>query len=102
MAVCGAGVLTGDLKAAAPGVGLYYPPDPASAAFSTIGGNAATNAAGICCIKYGPTGHWVVDLEIASTNGCLWHTGRSTMTNAAGYDLTRLLVGSERHASSHH
>lgn len=95
MAVCEAGVITGDLKAAAAREGLCYPPDPASAAFCTIGGNAATNAAGICCIKYGPTWHWVLDLEIVTPDGQVWHTGRRTLTNSAGFDLTRLLIGSE-------
>src|SRR5688572_13404143 len=53
LAVAGPGVITADLKAAAAEHGLFYPPDPASSAFCTIGGNVATNAGGLCCVKYG-------------------------------------------------
>ena len=60
LAVVQPGVVTGDLRAAAAEVGLFYPPDPGSVAFSTVGGNVATNAGGMCCVKYGVTGDFVL------------------------------------------
>jgi glycolate oxidase len=90
-----AGVLTGNLKAAAASRGLYYPPDPASAAFCTIGGNIATNAGGLCCVKYGVTRDWVQQIEALLIDGTSIRVGRSTRKDVAGYDLRGLLIGSE-------
>jgi glycolate oxidase len=89
------GVLTGALKSAAAHYGLQYPPDPASAEFSTIGGNIATNAGGLCCVRYGVTSDYVLGLEVVLADGSITRVGRGTVKGVAGYDLTRLLVGSE-------
>ena len=89
------GVLTGDLRAAARAVGLFYPPDPASLATSTIGGNAATNAGGPACVKYGTTRDYVLGLRAVLPTGEVIRAGVNTRKGVVGYDLTRLLVGSE-------
>ncbi|WP_370325507.1 FAD-binding oxidoreductase [Euzebya sp.] len=75
--------------------GLWYPPDPASMAFCSIGGNVATNAGGLCCVKYGVTRDWVAGLEVVMADGTLVTTGAKTIKSVAGYDLTSLFVGSE-------
>jgi glycolate oxidase len=95
IAVVQPGVLNGALKSAAREVGLWYPPDPSSYEFSTLGGNVATNAGGLCCVKYGVTGDYVLGLEAVLADGTLIRTGGRTLKNVAGYDLTSLLVGSE-------
>ncbi len=89
------GVLTGDLRAAAKAKGLFYPPDPASLATSTIGGNAATNAGGPACVKYGTTRDYVLGLRAVLPTGEVLRAGVNTRKGVVGYDLTRLLVGSE-------
>jgi glycolate oxidase len=97
------GVVNNDLKAAAAAHGLWYPPDPASAPWSTIGGNVATNAGGLCCLKYGVTRDYVLGLRVvagAVGNGQVAYgdavrLGRRTSKGVAGLDLTGLLVGSE-------
>ncbi len=89
------GVVTQDLDDAARRYGLWYPPDPASRSFSTIGGNIATNAGGGCCLKYGVTGDHVVSLRVVLASGESIQTGPNTRKNVAGLDLTRLIVGSE-------
>lgn len=95
VAVVQPGVLNGDFSAAVGELGLAYPPDPASAAFCTIGGNVATNAGGLCCVKYGVTSDYVLGLEVVLPDGEIVRTGRRTRKGVAGYDLTRLFVGSE-------
>ena len=95
VAVVQPGVVTGDLKRAAATVGLWYPPDPASADFCSLGGNVATNAGGLCCLKYGVTGDYVLGLEVVLASGRVMRTGRRTVKGVAGLDLTRLFVGSE-------
>ncbi len=94
-AVVGPGVLNGALAAEAAARGLFYAPDPASRAISTIGGNIATNAGGACCLKYGVTGDHVAALKVALADGTIVSTGALTAKNVAGLDLTRLFVGSE-------
>jgi glycolate oxidase len=94
------GVINDDLKAAVAEHGLWYPPDPASAPWSTIGGNVATNAGGLCCLKYGVTRDYVLGLEAvvggpAGDYGTAVRLGRRTTKGVAGYDLTGLFVGSE-------
>lgn len=89
------GVLNGDLDALAKEHGLWYVPDPGSRAISTIGGNVATNAGGMCCAKYGVTGDHVLELTLALASGELVQLGGTTRKNVAGLDLTRLVVGSE-------
>ncbi len=94
-AVVQPGVLNGALKSAVSEHGLWYPPDPSSADISSIGGNVATNAGGLCCVKYGVTADYVLALEVVLADGRVIHTGGRTRKNVAGYDLTRLIVGSE-------
>ena len=95
LAVVQPGALNGAVKAAAAEQGLWYAPDPASWEFSSIGGNLATNAGGLCCVKYGVTGDAVLGLEAVLADGTVVRTGGRTVKNVAGYDLTRLFVGSE-------
>jgi glycolate oxidase len=95
LAVVQPGVINDDLRAAAAKEGLWYPPDPASAPWSTIGGNVATNAGGLCCVKYGVTRDYVLALEVVTAAGEVVRVGRRTAKGVAGYDLTGLLVGSE-------
>jgi len=89
------GVITAELRNYVSKAGLYYPPDPGSVDFCTIGGNVATNAGGMCCVKYGVTGDFVLALECVLADGRIVRTGRRTVKGTAGYDLTSLLVGSE-------
>lgn len=90
-----AGVLNADLQREAQKLGLFYPPDPASHATSSLGGNAATNAGGLRAVKYGVTADWVAVLEVVLADGQLIRTGVRTRKGVVGYDLTRLFVGSE-------
>ena len=89
------GVITGDLRNEAARLGLYYPPDPASLKFCTMGGNVAECAGGPSAVKYGVTRDYVLGLEAVLPDGSLIHTGVRTAKGVVGYDLTRLLVGSE-------
>ena len=95
LAVVGPGVVNAALKTELAGAGLFYGPDPASWETCTIGGNVATNAGGLCCVKYGVTADWVTALEVVLPGGEVMRTGRRTAKGVAGYDLTGLLVGSE-------
>ena len=95
VAVVEAGVVTADLDRAAQAHGLRYAPDPASAELSTIGGNIATNAGGLRCVKYGVTRDAVLGLDVVLADGRLLSTGRRTAKGVAGLDLTSLFVGSE-------
>ncbi|WP_402466173.1 FAD-binding oxidoreductase [Isoptericola aurantiacus] len=94
-AVVEAGVLNDDLRRRVAQDGLWYPPDPASRAISTIGGNVATNAGGICCVKYGVTRDYVLGMTVVLADGTVARLGRTTAKGVTGYDLTGLLVGSE-------
>lgn len=89
------GVINADLKAAVAEHGLFYPPDPASVEISSIGGNVATNAGGLCCVKYGVTRDYVMGLEVVLASGEVMKTGRKTIKSTTGFDLTGLFVGSE-------
>jgi glycolate oxidase len=95
LAVVQPGVVNDDLRAVCAAQGLWYPPDPASAPWSTIGGNVATNAGGLCCVKYGVTGDYVLALEVVNGLGEVVRLGRRTAKGVAGYDLCGLMVGSE-------
>jgi glycolate oxidase len=75
--------------------GFFFPPDPASGAVCTLGGNVATNAGGIKGAKYGTTRDYVLALEVVLPDGRVLHTGSKCMKSVSGYDLTRLFVGSE-------
>lgn len=95
IAVVEPGVVTGRLQKEVERLGLFYPPDPASKDFSTLGGNIAECAGGPRCVKYGVTRDYVLGLEVVTPTGEIVHTGGRTMKNVVGYDLTRLFVGSE-------
>jgi glycolate oxidase len=95
LAVVQPGVVNDVLRAEAAKVGLWYPPDPASSPWSTIGGNAATNAGGLCCVKYGVTRDYVLGLEVVVGAGDVVRLGRRTAKGVVGYDLVSLFVGSE-------
>ncbi len=95
LAIVEPGVLTVALDAAAAQHGLRYAPDPASAAISTIGGNIATNAGGLRCVKYGVTRDAVRALDVVLADGRLLRLGAATAKSVTGYDLTSLFVGSE-------
>ena len=90
-----AGAISLRVREAAAGRGLYYPPDPAGMELSTIGGNAATDAGGPACVKYGTTRDYILGLEAVLPDGSLINTGVRTRKGVVGYDLTNLLVGCE-------
>ncbi|WP_336920997.1 FAD-binding oxidoreductase [Aquipuribacter sp. SD81] len=95
LAVVGPGVVNADLRAAVAEHGLWYAPDPASAGFSSIGGNVATNAGGLCCVKYGVTRDHVLGVQLVTGAGDLVRLGRRTAKGVAGLDLLGAVVGSE-------
>lgn len=89
------GIFNADLSRAVAEEGLFYPPDPSSWEFCSIGGNVSTNSGGLCCVKYGVTTDYVLGLEVVLADGEVLRTGRRTVKGVAGYDLTKLFVGSE-------
>lgn len=95
VAVVEPGVVNAVLSRAVDEHGLHYPPDPSSWETCTIGGNIGTASGGLCCVKYGVTAEYVLGLDVVLADGRLMSTGRRTAKGVAGYDLTRLLVGSE-------
>ena len=95
MAVVEPGVITGDLQREVEGKGLFYPPDPASHQFCTLGGNVAECAGGLRAVKYGVTRDYILGLEVVLPTGEIIETGARTLKSVAGYDLTRLIIGSE-------
>jgi glycolate oxidase len=95
IAIVEPGVITKTLQDAVEKRGLFYPPDPASRADCSIGGNIATNAGGPRCLKYGVTRDYVLGLEVALADGSLVRLGSRTHKNKTGFDLHRLFVGSE-------
>lgn len=88
-------VVTGVFQEEVEKLGLFYPPDPASLKFSTIGGNASTGAGGPRAVKYGVTRDYIIGLEVVTPTGEIIRTGGKTAKRATGYDLTKLMVGSE-------
>lgn len=95
VAVVEPGALNGEVKAAAAAHGLWYPPDPASYAICSIGGNVATNAGGLCCVKYGVTTDYVLGLDVVLADGTLVTLGGKRIKDVAGLPLVKLFVGSE-------
>ncbi|WP_394137755.1 FAD-binding oxidoreductase [Cytobacillus oceanisediminis] len=95
VAIVSPGVITADIDREAKQHGLMYPPDPSSSHVSTIGGNLAENAGGPRGLKYGVTKDYVLGLEIVTPEGEIIRTGGRTVKNVTGYDLTKLIVGSE-------
>ncbi|MGX7681280.1 FAD-binding oxidoreductase [Jatrophihabitans sp. DSM 45814] len=95
MAVVQPGLLNVEVKRAAADAGLWYPPDPSSFEICSIGGNVATNAGGLCCVKYGVTSDYVLGLEVVLSDGAVVRLGGSRLKDVAGLSLTKLFVGSE-------
>ena len=95
MVTAEAGVRTIDLYNHCAAKGLFFPPDPASWKFSTIGGNVAENAGGMRAVKYGVTKNYVMGLEVVLADGAIIWTGGNAIKNVTGYDLTSLFTGSE-------
>ena len=95
LAIVEPGVITRDFQQAVETQGLFYPPDPSSSHFSTLGGNAAECAGGGRAVKYGVTRDYVLGLEVVLPTGEILRTGVQTAKGVVGYDLTRLMVGSE-------
>ena len=89
------GAFNKDVKAAAAEHGLWYPPDPSSYEFCSIGGNVATNAGGLCCVKYGVTTDYVLGLDVVLADGSLVTLGGKRIKDVAGLSLLKLFVGSE-------
>lgn len=95
IAVAQPGALNAAVKAAAAAHGLWYPPDPSSWEICSIGGNVATNAGGLCCVKYGVTTDYVLGLEVVLSDGTAVRLGSPLLKDVAGLSLTKLFVGSE-------
>jgi len=95
LAVVQPGVVNKALRDEVAGHGLFYPPDPSSYDWCTIGGNLANNSGGLCCVKYGVTTDYVLGMEVVLADGRVLRTGRRTVKGVAGYDLPKLFVGSE-------
>lgn len=89
------GIINQDLKDHLAPFGLSYPPDPGSVALSSIGGNIATNAGGLCCVKYGVTRDYVRSLKVVLADGTLTTLGPATAKGVAGLDMRHLFIGSE-------
>jgi glycolate oxidase len=95
VAVVQPGALNVEVKQAAAGAGLWYPPDPSSYEMCSIGGNAATNAGGLCCVKYGVTTDYVLGMQVVLADGTPLRLGGPRLKDVAGLSLTKLFVGSE-------
>ena len=95
VAVVEPGAFNKDVKAAAAKDGLWYPPDPSSYEICSIGGNVATNAGGLCCVKYGVTTDYVLGLDVVLADGTLVTLGGKRIKDVAGLSLLKLFVGSE-------
>lgn len=95
VAVVEPGAFNAEVKAAAAEDGLWYPPDPSSYEICSIGGNVATNAGGLCCVKYGVTTDYVLGLDVVLADGTLISLGGKRIKDVAGLSLLKLFVGSE-------
>ncbi|MGE7760262.1 FAD-binding oxidoreductase [Peribacillus sp. NPDC097895] len=95
LAIVSPGVITANIHKKAEEAGLFYPPDPSSSNVATIGGNLLENSSGPKGLKYGTTKEYVIGLEVVTPTGEIIRTGGKTVKNVTGYDLTRLIVGSE-------
>ncbi|MFN7184723.1 MAG: FAD-binding oxidoreductase, partial [Thermomonas haemolytica] len=89
------GLLNVEVKQAVAEHGLWYPPDPSSYEICSIGGNIATNAGGLCCVKYGVTTDYVLGLTVVLADGTAVRLGGARLKDTAGLSLTKLFVGSE-------
>jgi glycolate oxidase len=95
VAVVEPGAFNAEVKKAAAKEGLWYPPDPSSFEICSIGGNVATNAGGLCCVKYGVTTDYVLGLDVVLADGTLVTLGGKRIKDVAGLSLVKLFVGSE-------
>ena len=95
VAITQPGLLNVEVKRAAAEHGLWYPPDPSSFEMCSIGGNAATNAGGLCCVKYGVTTDYVLGMHVVLADGTALRLGGPRLKDVAGFSLTKLFVGSE-------
>jgi glycolate oxidase len=95
VAITQPGLLNVEVKQAAAEHGLWYPPDPSSFEICSIGGNAATNAGGLCCVKYGVTTDYVLGMQVVLADGTALSLGGPRLKDVAGLSLTKLFVGSE-------
>jgi glycolate oxidase len=95
VAVVEPGAFNAEVKAAAAAQGLWYPPDPSSYEICSIGGNLATNAGGLCCVKYGVTTDYVLGLDVVLADGTKITLGGKRIKDVAGLSLLKLFVGSE-------
>ncbi|GAB2485099.1 FAD-binding oxidoreductase [Jatrophihabitans fulvus] len=95
VAVAQPGALNAEVKKAAAECGFFYPPDPSSFEICSIGGNAATNAGGLCCVKYGVTTDYVLGMQVVLADGTAVRLGGPRLKDTAGLSLTKLFVGSE-------
>jgi glycolate oxidase len=95
VAVVQPGALNVEVKKAAAEHGLWYPPDPSSFEMCSIGGNAATNSGGLCCVKYGVTTDYVLGMQVVLADGTAVRLGGPRIKDVAGLSLTKLFVGSE-------
>jgi glycolate oxidase len=95
VAITQPGLLNVEVKKAAAEHGLWYPPDPSSFEICSIGGNAATNAGGLCCVKYGVTTDYVLGMQVVLADGTAVRLGGPRLKDVAGLSLTKLFVGSE-------
>ncbi|OSC38693.1 FAD-binding oxidoreductase [Mycobacterium decipiens] len=93
--VCQPGLFNSEVKQAAANHGLWYPPDPSSFEICSIGGNIATNAGGLCCVKYGVTTDYVLGMQVVLADGTAVRLGGPRLKDVAGLSLTKLFVGSE-------
>jgi glycolate dehydrogenase FAD-linked subunit len=94
-AICQPGLFNAEVKKAAAQHDLWYPPDPSSFEICSIGGNIATNAGGLCCVKYGVTTDYVMGLQVVLADGTAVRVGGPRLKDVAGLSLTKLFVGSE-------
>ena len=94
-AVCQPGLFNAEVKKAVAEYGLWYPPDPSSFEICSIGGNIATNAGGLCCVKYGVTTDYVLGMQVVLADGTAVRLGGPRLKDVAGLSLTKLFVGSE-------
>jgi len=94
-AVCQPGLFNAEVKKTVAEYGLWYPPDPSSYEICSIGGNIATNAGGLCCVKYGVTTDYVLGMQVVLADGTAVRLGGPRLKDVAGLSLTKLFVGSE-------
>lgn len=91
VAITQPGALNAEVKAAAAAQGLWYPPDPSSFEICSIGGNIATNAGGLCCVKYGVTTDYVLGMQVVLADGTVLKLGGPRLKDVAGLSLYQII-----------